>query len=58
MMQNNPMQMIQQFNQFKQTFNGDPKQEVMRMLQSGQISQTQLNQIQQTAMQFQKISDN
>lgn len=31
---NNPMQMIQQFNQFKNSFTGDPKQAVMNLLQS------------------------
>lgn len=40
---NGPMQMIQQFIQFKQNFKGDPKAEVEKMLQSGKISQQQLN---------------
>lgn len=31
---NGPMQMIQQFMQFKQNFKGDPKEEVEKMLQS------------------------
>lgn len=35
---NGPMQMIQQFIQFKQNFKGDPKAEVEKMLQSGRIS--------------------
>lgn len=39
---NGPMQMIQQFMQFKQNFKGDPKAEVQKMLQSGKISQQQL----------------
>ena len=34
---NGLMQMIQQFMQFKQNFKGDPKEEVQKMLQSGQI---------------------
>ena len=41
---NGPMQMIQQFMQFRQNFKGDPKAEVEKMLQSGKISQQQLNQ--------------
>ncbi|WP_462360884.1 hypothetical protein [Paraprevotella clara] len=49
---NGPMQMIQQFMQFKQNFKGDPKAEVEKMLQSGKISQQQLNQVQQMAGQF------
>lgn len=52
---NGPMQMIQQFMQFKQNFKGDPKAEVEKMLQSGRISQQQLNQVQQMARQFQHM---
>lgn len=52
---NNPMQMIQQFNQFKNSFTGDPKQAVMNLLQSGRMSQDQLNQLQAMAKQFQSI---
>lgn len=52
---NEPMQMIQQFMQFKQNFKGDPKAEVEKMLQSGKISQQQLNQVQQMAGQFQHM---
>lgn len=44
--------MVQKFNEFKRTFQGDPKQTVMQMLQSGQISQAQLNQAQNMANQF------
>lgn len=52
---NRPMQMIQQFVQFRQNFKGDPKAEVEKMLQSGKISQQQLNQVQQMAGQFQHM---
>ena len=52
---NGPMQMIQQFMQFKQNFKGDPKEEVQKMLQSGRISQQQLNQVQQMAGRFQHM---
>nr|DAV52863.1 MAG TPA: hypothetical protein [Caudoviricetes sp.] len=52
---NNPMQMIQQFNQFKNSFTGDPKQAVMNLLQSGQMNQDQLNQLQSMAKQFQSL---
>ena len=52
---NGPMQMIQQFMQFKQSFKGNPKAEVQKMLQSGKISQQQLNQVQQMAGQFQHM---
>lgn len=47
------MQMIQAFNQFKQGFNGDAKAEVMRLIQTGQMSQSQLNQYQQMASMLQ-----
>lgn len=52
---NGPMQMMQQFMQFKQNFKGDPRAEVEKMLQSGKISQQQLNQVQQMAGQFQHM---
>ncbi len=55
MNQQNPMQMIQQFNQFRNNYKGDPKQEVMRLVQSGQMSQAQLNQLQQMATQFMDV---
>lgn len=51
----NMAQMVQAFNQFKSTFQGNPKQKVMEMLQSGRISQSQLNQAQQMAQQFQQF---
>lgn len=48
----NFQQMVQQFNQFKNTFKGDPKQKVQELVSSGQISQTQLDQLQNAARQF------
>lgn len=51
----NMQQMIMQFQQFKNSFNGDPKQAVMQMVNSGRISQDQLNQLQQAAQQFQNM---
>lgn len=48
-------QLLQQFKQFKANFKGDPKAEVEKMLQSGKISQQQLNQIQSMANQFQGL---
>lgn len=52
MQQMNLMQMIQAFNQFKQNFHGNAKEEVMKMLQNGQLTQQQLNEAQQMANQF------
>lgn len=47
--------MMQQFQQFKANFQGDPQQEVQKLLQSGKMSQEQLNQLQQMAKQFQNL---
>lgn len=54
-MTSNPFQMIQQFNEFRNNFKGDPKQEVMKLMQSGRLNQNQLNQLQQMANQFQNM---
>jgi hypothetical protein len=48
-------QLVQRFQQFKSTFQGDPQQEVQKMLQSGRITQQQLNQAQAFAQQFQAL---
>lgn len=50
---NNPMQMMQQFQQFRNTFQGNPQQMVQQMLQSGRINEAQLQQAMQMARQFQ-----
>lgn len=52
---NSFMQMLQQFQQFKANFHGDPKAEVEKLLQSGRLNQQQLNQLQQMAKQFQSL---
>ena len=51
----NFQQMMQQFQQFKATFQGDPEQEVRKLIASGKISQNQLNQLQQAAQMFQSF---
>lgn len=46
--------MMGQFQQFMQQMQGkDPNQEIAKLLQSGKISQQQLNQAQQMAQQMQ-----
>ena len=57
MMQNQaPMNgVVQSFQQFRQMFQGDPKQQVQQMLNSGRISQAQYNQAVQTAQQMAKM---
>lgn len=51
--QNNPM--LNRLIQFKKTFSGDPKQMVQSMLNSGRISQAQLNQYAQQANEIYKM---
>lgn len=51
----NFQQMVRKFQEFKVNFQGDPEQEVKRLLQSGQMSQDQLNQLQQAAQLFQSL---
>lgn len=48
--QNNPM--LQQFLQFRKNFNGNPQQIVQNMLNSGKITQAQVNQCAQKANQL------
>lgn len=45
-------QMMQQFRQFKANFQGDPKAEVEKLMQSGAMSQQELNQLQAMAKEF------
>lgn len=51
----NFQQMMQQFQQFKATFQGDPEQEVKKLLASGRMTQQQLDQLQQAAQMFQGL---
>lgn len=53
MMSNNNL--VQQFQQFKNTFKGDPKEKVQQMLNNGQITQEQVNRAVQMAEQFKTI---
>ena len=50
---NNQMdQMKSEFEKFKAQFSGDPRQEVQRLLNSGQMTQAQYNQLAQTAQRM------
>ena len=52
----NMMGMMQKYQQFKQAMGGDPeaaRAEVQRLLDSGQMTQEQYNQLAQMAQQFQ-----
>lgn len=50
--------LFRRFQQFQQTFRGDPQQQVQQLLNSGKISQAQYNQAVQMAQQFQKMLSN
>lgn len=60
---NNPMfnmfgnmqNFMNQVNQFRNTFQGDPKQQVQQLLSSGKMSQSQFNQLSQMATQLQNM---
>lgn len=53
---NGPGNMLQQFQQFKKQMQGvNPQEEVQKLLQSGKISQEQLNKAQQMAQQMQGL---
>lgn len=47
--------LLSQFNQFKENFKGDPKQQVQQLLDTGQMTQQQFNQLSQAATQFQNM---
>lgn len=52
----NPMAMVmQRFNQFKQTFRGDPRQQVQQLLNSGRITQAQYDAAVQQANQLMQM---
>ena len=54
--QMNPMtNLVNQLNQFRQSFSGDPKQQVQQLLNSGRMSQNQYNQLSQMATQIQNM---
>lgn len=56
MMQNTPIGNVQnlmsQYRKFRNSFQGDPQQKIQEMLNSGQITQAQVDQAQNLASQF------
>ena len=46
---------ISQFNRFRQNFNGNPQQMIQQMLNSGKITQDQLNAAMQKANQLMRF---
>lgn len=52
-LRNNPLQMLQEFNKFKQQMVGiDPQQAVMNLLKSGKMTQEQFEQLKEQAKQL------
>lgn len=51
----NMQNFVQRLNQFSQTIQSDPKQQVQQLLNSGRMSQQQYNQLSQVATQIQKM---
>ena len=49
---NNMSNFVNQFNQFRNSFKGDPRQQVQELLNSGRMTQAQFNQLKQIADQF------
>ena len=50
-----PLQIMQQFNQFRQSFHGNPQEEVQHLLNSGKISQQQYNEAVRKAQMLQSF---
>ena len=51
----NMQEMLGKLNQFRQSFKGDPKEQVQQLLNSGKMSQNQYNQLSQMATQIQNM---
>ena len=51
----NVQDLMNQFNQFRQTFRGNPQQQIQQMMNSGQITQDQYNQAVQIAQQMMRF---
>ncbi len=59
MMQSTPIgnvkNLLSQYRQFRKTLQGDPQQKIQEMLNSGQITQEQVNRARNMATQFKGI---
>lgn len=54
----NLQNIMRQFQQFKTAFQGDPRQQVQALLNSGRVTQTQYNQAVQIANQLSRMMGN
>jgi len=52
---NNFMEFVNQFNQFRNNFQGDPEQQVKQLISSGRMTQDQFAQLGQMATEFMKL---
>ena len=52
---NNMSNFISQFNQFRSAFTGNPEQRVKQLLQTGQMTQEQFNELAETANQLRSL---
>ena len=55
MMQNNMTSLLQRFQQFQRTFQGDPRQQIQQLMNSGKVSQAQYNAAVQQAQQMMQM---
>lgn len=54
--QQNPMNgFIQKFNQFRQSFSGNPQEQIQKMMNTGKISQQDYNNAYQMAQQMMRM---
>lgn len=51
----NVQQLMQRFNQFRQSFTGNAGQQIQQMMNSGRVNQSQYNQAVQMAQQFSRM---
>lgn len=51
----NANRLMSEFNQFKSNFQGDPKQKVQELMNSGQMTQEQFAQLSSMAQAFQQL---
>lgn len=54
-MSGQPNNILQRFMQFKQSFKGDPQQQIQQLLNSGKVTQEQYNAAVQKAQMLQKM---
>lgn len=51
----NMLNFMNQFNNFRSTFQGDPRQKVQELLNSGQMTQAQFDELSQMASEIQRM---